>query len=190
MPEHLHTDSFARYLGGAGTSDERARWETHLSECPDCRAEMVEVRRILATAPGRRRASLVPLAAAAAVLLLVWTGTIGRDRGADVTRDSETLPSLALAPRPLAPLGRVSRLDGLVWSAVPGVARYRVTLFTSEGQAAWQITTSDTFVALPDTLHLAVATTHYWQVKAETGYGRWVESELVGFTTPRPDAPQ
>jgi hypothetical protein len=65
-----------------------------------------------------------------------------------------------------------------------------VTLFTSEGQAAWQITTSDTFIALPDTLHPAVATTHYWQVKAETGYGRWVESELVAFTVVRPEAPQ
>jgi hypothetical protein len=190
MPEHLHTVSLARYLGGAGTSEERARWEAHLSECPDCREELVEVRRILATAPGRRRVSLVPLAAAAAVLLLVWTGTIGREPVGDLTRDSEPPPSLAMAPRPRAPLGQVSRLDGLVWSTVPGVARYRVTLFTSEGQAAWQVTTTDTFVALPDTVHLAVAIPHYWQVKAETGYGRWVESELVAFILPRPDAPQ
>jgi anti-sigma factor RsiW len=190
MPEHLHTVSLARYLGGEGTSDERARCEAHLSECPECRGELVEVRRTLATAPGRRRLWLAPLAAAAAVLLLVWTGTIDREPVGDATRDSETPPSLALAPKPLAPLGRVSRLDGLLWSAVPGVARYRVTLFTSEGQAAWQVTTTDTFVALPDTLHLAVATPHYWQVKAETGYGRWVESELVAFTLPRPDAPQ
>jgi anti-sigma factor ChrR (cupin superfamily) len=190
MPEHLDIVSLARYLGGAGTSDERTRCEAHLSECPDCREEMVEVRRILATAPSRRRVSLVPLAAAAAVLLLVWTGIIDREPVGDATRDSEAPPTLALAPRPLAPLGRVSRLDGLLWSAVPGVARYRVTLFTSEGRAAWQITTTDTFVALPDTLHLAVATPHYWQVKAETGYGRWVESELVAFTMPRPDAPQ
>ena len=46
MTEHLETASLARYLGGAGTPNERARWEAHLSECPDCREEMVEVRRI------------------------------------------------------------------------------------------------------------------------------------------------
>ena len=65
MTDHLETASLARYLGGAGTPDERARWEAHLSECADCREEMVEVRRIVATAPARRRAWLAPLAAAA-----------------------------------------------------------------------------------------------------------------------------
>jgi hypothetical protein len=190
MTDHLETAFLARYLEGTGTPEERARWEAHLSECPDCREEMVEVRRIVATAPGRRRAWLAPLAAAAAVLLVVWTGTIGRDRLGEGTRDPETSPTLALAPTPLAPLGRVSLVDGLMWSAVPGVARYRVTLFTSEGRPAWQSTTTDTFVTLPDTLHLALAIPHYWQVKAETGFGRWVESELVAFTIPRPDAPR
>ena len=190
MTEHLETASLARYLEGTGSPDERARWEAHLAECPDCREEMVEVRRIVATAPGRRWTSLRPLAAAAAVLLVVWIGTIGREPPGQGTRDPETSPTIAVAPTPLAPLGRVSRVDGLQWSSVPGVARYRVTLFTSEGRAAWQVTTTDTFVSLPDTLHLAVAIPHYWQVKAETGFGRWVESELVAFTIPRPDAPR
>lgn len=190
MTEHLDTVSLARYLEGAGTSHERAGWEAHLSECPDCREEMVDARRILATAPGRRRVSLVPLAAAATALLLVWTGTMDREPPEQATRDPETSPTIAIAPRPLAPLGDVARPDGLLWSAVPGVARYRVTLFTSDGQAAWQATTTDTFVALPDTLRLAVATPNYWQVKAETGFGRWVESELVAFTMSPADAPR
>jgi hypothetical protein len=70
-----------------------------------------------------------------------------------------------------------------VWNRVPNALRYRVTLFTSEGQAEWQTTTADTFAALPGTAHMAPAVPHYWQVKAEIGFGRWVESELVGFTT-------
>ena len=187
MTDHLETASLARFLAGDGTPDERARWETHLAECAECREEMVEVRRIIATAPGRRRPWLVPLAAAAAVLLVVLTGTVGREQLGQETRDPEASPGLTLAPTPLAPLGRVSRVDGLQWSSVPGVARYRVTLFTSEGQAAWQATTPDTFVPLPDSVHLSLAIPHYWQVKAETGFGRWVESELVAFTIPRPD---
>jgi len=151
---------------------------------------MVEVGRILATGPGRRRISLVPLAAAAAALLMVWTGIHSLHPSGPETRDSETSLTLSLVPRPLAPLGDVSRPDTLLWSAAPDVARYRVTLFTSEGQAAWQTTTSDTFATLPDTLRLAMATPHYWQVKAETAFGRWVESELVAFTIRRGDAPR
>jgi hypothetical protein len=190
MTEHLDSVSLARYLGGAGTTGERARWETHLSECPDCREELVEARRIVATAPGRRRRALVPLAAAAAVLLLVWTGTVDREPLGRVARDPETSPALALAPRPVAPLGAVSRADHLLWTRVPGALRYRVTLFTSDGQAAWQTTTADTFATLPDTIPLALAVPHYWQVKAEIGFGRWVESELVAFTMARTDAPR
>ncbi len=184
---HLESTSLARYLAGTGTPDERAGWEAHLSECPECREEMVEVNRIVATVPARRRGWLAPLVAAAAVLLVVWTGTIGRESPGEETRDPETSPRLALAPTPLAPLGRVSGIEELLWSAVPGVGRYRVTLFTGEGRAAWQATTTDTFVTVPDTLRLALAIPHYWQVKAETGFGRWVESELVAFTIPRPD---
>jgi hypothetical protein len=185
MTEHLDSTSLARYLGGAGTSGERARWEAHLSECAECREEMVEVRRILATAPDRRRAYLIPLTAAAAALLVVWAGTVVRHPLGDVTRDPDSSVTVALAPRPLAPLGVVSPPDDMLWSAVPGVTRYRVTLFTSEGRAAWQTTTSDTFATLPDTLRLPLATPNYWQVKGETGFGRWVESELVAFSIRR-----
>jgi hypothetical protein len=188
MTEHLDTVSLSRYIDGAGASDERARCEAHLAECPDCRVEMVEVGRILAAAPRSRRRVLVPLAAAAAALLLVWTGNINREPSVPVVRDPDSMP--ALAPRPVAPLGDVSRPDGLTWRAVPDVARYRVTLFTVEGQAAWQTTTTDTFVALPDTVRLSVATPQYWQVKAETGFGRWIESELVTFTIRRADTPE
>jgi hypothetical protein len=190
MTEHLDAISLARYLGGAGTPAETGLWETHLSECADCRAEMIEARRIHATVPGRQRASLVPLAAAAAVLLVIWSGTATYEPFKHVTREPEGAATLALAPRPIAPLGNTARADVLRWNAVPGVARYRATLFTSEGQPAWQTTTQDTSVALPDTLRLAAGTPYYWQVKAEKGFGRWVGSELVAFTISRADAPR
>ena len=71
-----------------------------------------------------------------------------------------------------------------------GVLHYRVTLFTGDGQVAWRSTTTDTFVVPTDTPRLAPATPYYWQVKAETSYGRWVESEVVGFTLAAPVAPR
>ena len=189
MTEHLDAAIVGRYLTGTATSEERARLDAHLAECPGCRLELVEVRRILATAPRRRSRLLVPLAAAAAAVLLVWTGSVWRAPHASPTRDSA--PSAhAFAPQPLAPLGNVAGFDRLVWSAVPGASRYRVTLFTSEGQPAWRATTADTFVTLPDTVHLAAQVQHYWQVKAEAAYGRWIESELVAFTITQAGARQ
>jgi hypothetical protein len=190
MTEHLDTISLARYLGGAANSAERARWESHLADCPDCREELVEAHRIVTAAPGRRRSALVPLAAAAAVLLVVWSGTIGREQLGYVTRDPHSSSTLALAPRPVAPLGAVSGADRLLWNRVANATRYRVTLFTGDGRSVWQTTTPDTLAALPGTIHLATAVPYYWQVKAEIGFGRWVESELVAFTLTRTDIPR
>jgi len=185
---HLDPVALARFIDGSANRDQQALLEAHLAECRDCRAELIESRRILATSPRHPRwTRLVPIAAAAAVLLVIWTGILHRPRTESVTRDA-TLT--ATVPTPVAPLGKVSRFDTLRWRAIPEVLRYRVTLFTSEGQASWQTTTSDTFATLPDTLSLAAATPYYWQVKAETGFGRWVESELVVFTIQRGDAPR
>lgn len=181
MAEHLDPMSVSRYLSGAGTPSERVTWESHLAECAECREELVAVGRILAAPPTRRWVRVIPAAAAAAILL-AWIGTVTLKPSPSITRDPDSSPSTALAPRPLAPLGDVSRPGRLVWSAVPGATRYRVTLFTADGQAAWQASGADTVAALPDSVRLPVSTAQYWQVKAETGYGRWIESELVAFT--------
>ena len=206
--ECLDEVALAEFVEGIADVGRRERSILHLAACGHCRRQLAslvdlladpsiagEVRQVerLRDRPAPRRRFLAGaglIAAAAAAVLIVWTGIMSLHPSGPETRDSETSPTLSLVPRPLAPLGDVSRPDTLLWSAVPDVARYRVTLFTSEGQAAWQTTTSDTFATLPDTLRLAMATPHYWQVKAETAFGRWVESELVAFTIRRGDAPR
>ena len=206
--ECLDEVALAEFVEGIADVGRRERSILHLAACGHCRRQLAslvdlladhsiagEVRQVerLRDRPAPRRRFLAGaglIAAAAAAVLIVWTGIMSLHPSGPETRDSETSPIVSLVPRPLAPLGDVSRPDGLLWSAVPDVARYRVTLFTNDGQAAWQTTTTDTFVTLPDTLRLATATPHYWQVKAETGFGRWVESELVAFTIRRGDAPR
>ena len=116
---HLDAVLLARYVEGSASSDERARCEAHLAECPDCRAELIGSRRILKTRPRHPRwIRLAPVAAAAAVLLVVWTGISQRPRTEPATRDA-TLTT-TVAPLPLSPLGNVSRVDTLRWQAVPG----------------------------------------------------------------------
>jgi hypothetical protein len=177
---HLDPVSLARFIDGGASPDQQALWEAHLAECGDCRAELIESGRILATSPRHPRwTRLVPIAAAAAVLLVIWTGTLHRPRTEPVTRDATLTVTM---PLPVAPLGNVSRFDTLRWRAVPEILRYRVTLFTGDGQVAWQTTTADTFAVPGDALRIVAVSPYYWQVKAETTYGRWVESEVVGFT--------
>ena len=190
MTQPIHPDGgvLARYFDNSVGPDERAEIETHLADCAECRETMYEIRRILQTQPRRRWASLVPLAAAAAVLLLVWSTGDHRPRTGPVTRD----PALTttLAPQPVAPLGYVSAVEGLQWSLVPGALRYRLTVFSADGQIVWQTTATDTAVSPPDSLHWVTLTPYYWQIKAETGHDRWVESELVTFTLAAPGAPR
>jgi hypothetical protein len=179
--DHLDAVALARYVDASADRHERARYDAHLAGCAECRAELIETRRILATTPRRVRwTSLAPIAAAAAVLLVVWAGSLARPRPEPVTRDAPL--TAASSPLPVTPLGTITRLDTLRWRTVPGVLHYQVTLFTSEGQLLWRATTADSFAAPGDTLPLVAATPYYWQVKAETSYGRWVESELVSFT--------
>jgi hypothetical protein len=178
---HLDPTTLARFIEGVVGPDEQTRCEAHLAECADCRAELTETSRILASRPRPARWNrLVPMAAAAAVLIAIWTGANRRPPAEPVSRDATLTTSGA--PVPLTPVGRVARVDTLRWRAVPEGRRYRVTLFTGEGQVAWQTSTTDTFAVPADTLKLAATSPYYWQVKAETSYGRWVESELVGFT--------
>jgi hypothetical protein len=177
---HLDDLLVARYLDRACDQTDRDRVEGHLAECSTCREELGALSEQLRTRPPRRRPAVVPwLAAAAALALVVW-GVVPHRSSVAPTRD---LPiTAALAPTPLQPLGTVVSVEALRWNAVPGAERYRLTLFSTDGQPLWQVTVPDTVVALPRTVGLRDRITYYWQVKAETDYGRWVESELVAFT--------
>lgn len=179
---HPDESQVALYLDRRLRGEALVALETHLANCPECRAEAAEVRRVLGGRGGaaRRWATLLPLgAAAAAVVLLLWSGG-GRQGGAP-PRTRDPAFTTTLAPMPIAPTGKVEGAHRLAWTSVPGAGRYRVTLFDSEGSARWQLASPDTMVTLPDSVRLDSGVAYYWQVKAETGYGRWVESELVEF---------
>jgi len=179
---HLDDHAMARYVDGAVDADERALTETHLAGCAECRAELLALRRLVKSRPARRWPLVMPAVAAAVVLLAVW---IGNDHRAPtpvpaVTRDKLTTP--ANVPHPVSPVGSVARVDSLTWRGVADARRYRITVYSSAGQPLWQSTTSDTAVALPDSLRGAATPVAFWQVKAESRYGRWIESELVPVT--------
>ena len=70
---HLTVDEVAAYADRGLAAPERARVEEHLAACAACRAEVVAVTRLTRSIASRRRwAVMAPLAAAAAVLVLLF----------------------------------------------------------------------------------------------------------------------
>src|SRR4051812_19477645 len=72
--QHLDAREVAAYVDRAATPSERARLEGHLANCPECRAEVSDAARIIATLPRSRvaRRSLIASAAGIAAMLLVF----------------------------------------------------------------------------------------------------------------------
>lgn len=183
LHEHLHPHLIAGFADGSLEASEHAAAAEHLAGCRACRDELAEVHRILRTHRPHRRPWLVPAAGAAAaavIILLVWPGM--REPSGDQHLTREPALTTTLAPQPIEPLDQVATADSVRWGSVPGAIRYRLTIFAADGDVVWQTSPADTAVAIPDSLGLAPGDQYYWQIKAETGYGRWVESELVPFT--------
>ena len=85
----------------------------------------------------------------------------------------------AAAPRIVGPLGPVASADSLRWTSVVGADLYRLTFWRPDGSVVWEGQTRDTVLALPAELARSGERTLLWDVKARTGWDRWVVSELV-----------
>jgi hypothetical protein len=187
----LDEAAVAGFVQGRLTREARAPLVAHLVTCARCRSLVAATGRLLADesvarevprAEERRwrRWSLpLGLAAAAAVLLLVWPRS---------TSDVEPVPGLreppaagAVTPVPIAPRASVARVDRFVWSSMPEVDRYRLRLYDNEGALVWTVESGDTAVSLPDSVRLSAPATYFWKVEAQTEWQRWAGSELVEF---------
>ena len=183
---HLTVDDVAAYADRGLATAERARVEEHLAACAECRAEVVAVRRLTRSFAARRRWVMAPLAAAAAVLVLVvapWQ-RLGQ-HGDPPPLLREPAVKATVAPTPIAPGGRVGTLPALTWSSVPRADRYQVTLFDQNGSVVWETHTADTTVVVPATVSLVPGVPQYWKVAARTELGRWAASDLTSFTLSR-----
>ena len=184
---HLTAMEVAAYVDNGLVADARARVRSHLAECDECRGEVIAVARLART--GRRRwMALVPLAAAAALVLYIapWQGP--SDSTAPVLREPGV--TTIVAPTPIAPRGAVTSLPALTWSSVPLADRYEVTLFDEDGSVLWETQTADTTAVVASTVRIVVGIPHYWKVAARTEQGRWVASDLTSFTLSRARPPR
>ncbi len=181
--DHLDSGEVAAYLDNALAPADRARVEAHAAACDDCRRELIEAARVLRTAPRRLRWYVpagVAAAAAAAVFLMVWSGPVEAPPGLSGLRE----PALTtrIGPAAVAPRGVTSEVARLVWTSVPHADRYRLALYDDTGRIVWETQTTDTSASLPDSIRLRPRATYLWKVEAQTGWNRWVASDLVEFS--------
>ena len=193
-PDCLDVEMISALADGTLAADARAQALAHMATCVYCRRAIASVAGALADGPvtheievvedrvsrSRRVVRIViPLAAAATVLVLLWAPTENTDpihRGGS----QETVPV------PVGPVGAVADGSSFLWKAVAGADRYRVTLFDTRGDVLYETETLDTTMVLPDSARLIIGQLYLWKVEARTSWDRWTESELVQFTIARP----
>jgi len=186
-PDCLDELVVADFVEGRLSPESRGPVVAHLLTCARCRS-VVKATAAAPNAPERRWLGWsVPLglaAAAALVLLLVPRG--GGDNATPGLREPTVTSTIAPVPIAPAPGGSVTLVDRLVWSSVPGAERYRLRLFDREGSTLWTVETTDTSVALPDSVRLTRGVPYFWRVEAQADWMRWAASDLVSFQLAAP----
>jgi anti-sigma factor RsiW len=173
---HLSSEALAGYLDDDLPREEQGQVELHLASCLACRDELAELRRLQR---GRRlpwKLVLIPVAAAAAVMLAVALPRQGTGPSEVRARPNAEPALRIISPSPSAPVA--AGTTRFAWgSAGPG-ASYSLTLQSQDGRVIWSSTTADTVAVLPDSVALTAGRTWFWVVDAMLPNG---ESRSTGI---------
>ena len=171
--EHLSDAEMAGYLDRDITPEERRRVETHIDQCAPCRSELVALSRIThadtaaRTVPPRRHRWWIPAAAAATIgALLVPRLTIHEpapDTPTRTRRIGETDGRSRLAIVSPDDGSTAANPRTFTWRA-GNADVYHFVLTTESGGAVWTAETTDTTIALPDSVSLQSGRAYYWRV--------------------------
>ena len=181
---HLSDAEAAEYLDRRLPLAQRDRVEGHLASCPDCRAQLLHARQILADTRQSRRPMVIGGAiavAAAMVLFLIRPAAHQPERfaPAPVMRGQmETGRLIAYGPT-----GEThARKLRFVWSAALGVTTYRLTVTRGDGASVWSQGSTDTSVALSDSVVLRSNQRYFWVADALLGDGGTRSTGLREFS--------
>lgn len=192
--EHLSSEEMGAFLANSLSDSERDAVERHLVECAECRSELVQGQRAVASAPQSKRLRqsrfvLIGGLAAAAVLLITLMPRDASVRpGTPVERDASglTLPAAArveiVSPPVNGELDTSSRM--FTWKR-DGSSAYNLTVTDESGRTLWSGSTSDTTITLPADVRLERDTRFFWYVDALRSDGRSITSGVNAFRTPR-----
>jgi hypothetical protein len=186
---HLDPDTLAAFVDGALGAADRGRAEAHLAACDTCRHELLAVRQLLASyrPAAQRRRLVVPLAAAAALVLAVGLPMLNGGQ------DTSPMPPIrrpgaeaalavsGLSPRPGSTVMADAPLE-FAWGTAEAGSTYRLTVVDSAGALVWSTETGDTTAVLPADIALASGQSYFWYVDALRSDGRSLTSGAQRFS--------
>jgi hypothetical protein len=151
-----------------GSEDAQLATLDHVMSCADCRSEFDLLRSIElagaeagATARPGRRSWMVPAVLAASVLLAVVIGRFAMPTvpESEVVRSGADGGVTLVAPPPESPAGSPMLF---AWRPIPGAARYRLEVLTSDGEVTLEAETADTQIILQGAAGLAPGDYKWW----------------------------
>jgi hypothetical protein len=164
MTPHLSAEQVAAFVDKGLTPDERAQVEAHLAQCDPCRSEVVEVARLLHARARRRWLLLLPVAAAAGLLLVMhpFAPSSGRrpiERGGTPTSVG-AVSTIAPSPDAVLPSPRPT----FIWHHAASAASYHLTVTDEVGDVVWTGLTADTTIIIPARIRLEPERAYAWYV--------------------------
>ena len=179
---HLSSEQLAGYIDGSLTASDRSSVEAHLADCAMCRAEFVATSRIAETAPGPARRRVRPLvlgAVAAALLIAVMRRQAGvptEDRVRSGLDAGASARGVLTVVTPTSNQNVSASGIRFVWRKSASIIEYTVTVQDADGRVRWTTSTSDTSIALPDSVVVAAGSVVHWYVDGLRADGRSVGS--------------
>jgi anti-sigma factor RsiW len=166
---HLSPESLAGYLDDDLPSEAKGQIELHLASCAECREELAGVRRLQRGHRRRWFPVLVPVAAAAVLLLIALPRQATTPSNIRAIPNAEP-PLEIISPAPSATIapGRIT----FTWRSAGSGADYTITLQEAAGRVVWTSTADDTTAVLPDSVALRPGLTWFWVVDALLPDGR------------------
>jgi hypothetical protein len=166
---------------------------SHVATCGTCLSQLAlvaitisdplvrdEIRAVRPVAISRRSWRVPTLlggaVAAAAVAAIVLLRPIDLQTPAAATRESVMTTSEL---RILTHADEVTRGDSVRWTGIAGAHNYQVRIWSTEGSVIFAAETRSNVIAVPSTLSPGIE--YLWEVRAQTDWDRWIESDLVSL---------
>ncbi len=191
---HLSEAEVAGYLDHDLSADERLRIEEHIDQCATCRTEIIALSRLASdttserTVPARRAswwvASVAAVLVVAVLLPRLTSHPPAAGDGHPVRRVAEPDGRAGIAVVSPANGATVGTRPVFTWRAA-SADLYRITVVTESGDPVWTSNTTETTIALPDSIVLQPGHAYYWHVDG-IGNGIAANSGSIRFQIPRP----
>lgn len=184
LGEHPDPEKLAALVSGEMAEAERFALLEHVLRCPACKPELELLRAANEGARAAERHTLPSrwMALAAAALILVGIGALVM-RGQRAVVPVDVMRGGHAAVSVIEPFtgSTIAKPVRLTWHAMDGAKSYSVELLSTKGNviAAW--TTSDTTIAVGDSIGISAGSTYDMWVRAMLSDRTEVSSPVVRF---------